>query len=649
MSRQAGIASSPVAPRAATVRCQLRLMATSDVHGAILPHDYASGRDGAAYGLARTAHLIAGARAEAGGICVLVDNGDFLQGTPLSDLHDAAGAKAPHPVIAAMNRLGYDVANLGNHEFNFGLPALRAAIGAAAFPVICANALTGRGATVAEDRGFVPPSAMIEREVGDATGAPQRLRIGFLGLVPPQIMAWDRFHLASALCVRDMVETAAAWVPVLRAAGADLVVLLAHTGIGRAEPGAAAENAALRLARIPGVDAIVAGHGHEVFPDRAARGLGGAVDHRAGSFGGVPAVMPGFRGSHLGIIDLDLVREAGGWRVAAFRSEARPVAAVPGAPAAPPDPAVIAAVRASHAATLTRMRAPLGRSARPIHSYLSRYRPDLPILLVAEAQRAAVARALAGGPHAGLPLLSATAPFQTGGLAGPEAFTDIPAGPLTLRNAADLQPFPNTLCALVLSGAELRDWLERAVSCFQTIRPGQPDQPLWDTRFAGHAADTVVGLSYGIDLTRPPACDHRGVRLAAGGGRIRALRHAGRPVGPEARFVVAVNSYRAAGGGPYPAVPEGRLVHAGHVPVREVVADFIRNGGLDRLDLAPVWSLLPVPGATAVIETGPGLRRYPGDIAALGLADMGLAPVGFLRLRLPLFEGNRLPVTGGRS
>lgn len=636
MNRPAGIGSAPDARAAAAVRCQLRLLATSDVHGAILPHDYASGRDGAAYGLARTAHLIARARAEAGGPCLLVDNGDFLQGTPLCDLHGAVGAGAPHPVIAAMNRLGYDVANLGNHEFNFGLPALRAALAEAAFPVICANALTACGATVAEDRGFVPPSVIIEREVSGADDTPQRLRIGFLGLVPPQIMAWDRFHLAPALCVRDMVETTAARVPVLRAAGADLVVLLAHTGIGCAEPGDETENAALRLARIPGVDAIIAGHSHEVFPNGEARG--GGADHRTGSFCGVPAVMPGFRGSHLGVIDLDLVLEAGGWRVAAFRSEARPVAAAAGTPAAPPDPAVIAAVSAGHAATLTRMRTPLGQSKRPIHSYLSRYRPDLPILLVAEAQRAAVARALAGGPHAGLPLLSATAPFQTGGLAGPEAYTDIPAGPLTLRSAADLQPFPNTLCALVLTGAELREWLERAVSCFETIRPGLPDQPLWDARFAGHAADTIVGVSYGIDLTRPPACDHRGARLAAGGDRIRALRHAGRPVGPEVRFVVAVNSYRAAGGGPYPSLPEDRLVHAGPVPVREVVADFIRNGGLDRLDPVPVWSFLPVPGASAQIETGPGLRRHPGDIAALGLVDLGLSETGFLRLRLPLWR-----------
>lgn len=642
MNRRAQVAPPPAAGADVSQRFHLRLLATSDVHGAILPFDYASGRDIAAYGLARTASLIARARHEARGGCLLVDNGDFLQGTPLSDLHDIAGEDGRHPVIAAMNRLQYDAATLGNHEFNFGLPALRAALEQAAFPVICANALVRRGASVAEDTTLLPPSVLIERELCDRTGARHRLRIGLLGLLPPQIMAWDRFHLGREICARDMMETAAARVPMLRAEGADLVVLLAHTGLETGAPGAEAENAALSLARLPGVDAIVAGHSHEVFPDPAAPARGDGADHRAGTFWDVPAVMAGFRGSHLGVIDLELVRHAQGWRVAAHRAETRAVAPGTGRPAAAPAPAIVAAVGRSHAATLAHMRTPLGRTARPIHSYLSRYRCDLPVLLVAEAQRMAVARALAGGPLDGVPLLSATAPFQTGGRAGPDAYTDIPAGPLSLRNAADLQPFPNTLCALSLSGAELRDWLERAVSCFLTLRPGRQDQPLWNRDFPGNVADTVLGLRYEVDLTRPPLYDVRGNPLAdapAGtgmGGRIRGLCHDGSPVRAGDRFVMAVNSYRAFGGGPYPALPEDRLVHASRAPVRDALADFLAAGGADGFCPAPVWSFTPVPGASALIETGPGLRAHADDIATMGLTDLGVSEVGFLRLRLPL-------------
>lgn len=639
MNRWADIASHSSDGVEVAVRCHLRLLATSDVHGAILPFDYASGRDSAAYGLARTASLISRARQEARGGCVLVDNGDFLQGTPLSDLHDIAGGGGRHPVIAAMNRLGYDAACLGNHEFNFGLPALRDALSQAAFPVICANALIRRGASVAEDVTLLPPSVMIERELSDQAGNRHRLRIGFLGLLPPQIMVWDRFHLARELCARDMLETAAARVPMLRAAGADLVVLLAHTGLETGAPGTGAENAALSLARVPGIDAIIAGHSHEVFPDPEAPERCDGANHRAGTFCGVPAVMAGFRGSHLGVIDLELERHAQGWRVAAHRAEARAVAPDAG-PAAAADPAITAAVRRSHAATLAHMRTRLGRTARPIHSYLSRFRSDLPVLLVAQAQRMAVARALDGGPLDGVPLLSATAPFQTGGRAGPDAYTDIPAGPLSLRNAVDLQPFPNTLCALLLTGAELRDWLERAVSCFHTLQPGLHDQPLWNRAFPGNVADTILGLRYRIDLTRPPLYDVHGKPLAEmpaeTGGRISGLCHKGTPVHADERFVMAVNSYRASGGGPYPALPEDRLVYASRAPVLDAVADFLASDGIDRFCPAPVWSFLPVPGATALIETGPGLRAHPDDINAMGLTDLGLSEMGFLRLRMPL-------------
>ncbi|MEQ8899143.1 MAG: bifunctional 2',3'-cyclic-nucleotide 2'-phosphodiesterase/3'-nucleotidase [Roseovarius sp.] len=610
----------------------LRLLATSDIHAAILPYDYAADRAASGYSLACVASLVDTARAEAPGACVLVDNGDFLQGSPLSDLHDPA-SDAPNPVIAAMNRLGYDAANLGNHEFNFGLPSLRAAVEQATFPVLSANTLTRKGDTPEADETLLRPGIILARTCTDATGETRRLNIGLLGLLPPQITLWDRFHLGGAVTARDMVETAAHQVPILRANGADIVILLAHTGIDTGPVGPEMENAALTLARLPGVDAIVAGHSHEPFPHTDPPPIGGAADHRAGTFSGIPAVLPGYRGSHLGQIDLDLTFEARGWRVAGHRARLHPVI-----PDTPVHPAITDAVRPSHATTLSRMRAPLGRTDRPIHSYLSLYRSDLPVLLVAEAKRRAVQHALTGTTMAGLPVLATTAPFNTGGRAGPRAYTDIPAGELTLRNAADLQPFPNALCALRLTGAEVTDWLERAASCFHRIAPGHPDQPLWNNAFPGHAADTIAGLTYRIDLAAPPLYDDRGQPLPGppGPGRIRDLAHDGRPVAPGDDFIVAVNNYRAFGGGPYPALPEDRLIHASRIPVRDLLADFFRDGGHHHLAHEPAWRFVPMPNTTVLIWSGPGLRDHPADIAAHDLTDLGLSRRGFLRLRMPL-------------
>ncbi|KZY48838.1 hypothetical protein A3731_27135 [Roseovarius sp. HI0049] len=344
-------------------------------------------------------------------------------------------------------------------------------------------------------------------------------------------------------------------------------------------------------------------------------------------------MLPGYRGSHLGQIDLDLAHDTHGWSVTGHRARLLPVT-----PDTPAHPAITEAVRHSHSATLSRMRAPLGHIDRPIHSYLSLYRSDLPVLLVAEAKRRAVRRALAGTALDGLPVLAATAPFHTGGRAGPRAYTDIPAGELTLRNAADLQPFPNSLCALRLTGAEVADWLERAASCFHRIVPGLPDQPLWNSTFPGHAADSIAGLTYRIDLAAPPLYDDRGQPLAGppGPGRIRDLSHDGTSVDPTADFIVAVNNYRAFGGGPYPALPENRLVHASRTPVRDLLADFIREGGHHDLAPEPAWRFAPMPDTSVLIWSGPGLRDHPADIAAHGLTDLGLSSKGFLCLRMPL-------------
>lgn len=634
-SAASGLSAKP-AP-AASQPYHLRLLATSDTHAAILPYDYAADSPASGFGLACLASLVDTARAGAPGACLLVDNGDFLQGTPLSDLHDPAANGTPHPVIAAMNRIGYDTVNLGNHEFNFGLPTLRAALEQAAFPVISANTLTRKGATATQDETLLRPATIVTRSFTTPAGELLTIRIGLLGLLPPQITLWDRFHLGGEITTRDMLETAAARVPALRAKGADIVILLAHTGIDTGHAGPNLENAALSLARLPGIDAIVAGHSHEVFPGPANPGAGSGVDHAAGTFAGVPAVLPGFRGSHLGQIDLSLAHDGSGWSVTGHQSRLLPVSAGD-SPHAPAHPAVVKTVRHAHDATIARMRAPLGHTPQPIHSYLSRYRSDTPVLLVAEAQRRAVRRAITGTALADLPVLSATAPFHTGGRAGPGAFSDIPAGPLTLRNAADLQPFPNTLCALRVTGAELRDWLERANSCFHRVTPGWPDQPIWNQSFPGHAADTILGLRYRIDLSAAPLFDANGQRVsgASGPGRIRDLTQDGAPVDDEAEFIMAVNNYRAFGGGPYPTLPENRLVHASRTPIRDLLADFFRDAGPEEPPPAPAWSFVPLASTSALIWSGPGLRAHPDDVRAHRLTDLGTSARGFLRLRMPL-------------
>lgn len=609
----------------------LRVLETTDVHGNLLDYDYFGNHGNRAYGLVRVATLIAAARAEARN-SLLFDNGDFLQGTPLTDLtaRPGSGWDGPHPVLTAMNHLRYDAAALGNHEFNFGLDWLQSTLQEADFPVLCSNVdLPGKG--------FAPilPHVILTRPVTDHAGHLHRLRIGLLGLVPPQITTWDRDHLQDRLTSRDMVAAARDLVPDLRARGADLVIALAHTGIAAAPTGPGAENAARGLADLPGLDAILAGHSHKCFPGPGHDGIDG-VDSRAGTLGRVPAVMAGFRASHLGVLDLHVALDLQGrWQVTGHDSHLRSVAPE-GGRIAPPCPALVQELSGAHDHTLRLSARPIGHSDVPLHSYLALLRNDPAMQLVTSAQCAALRDMVAGTAHDGLALLSASAPFRTGGRGGPQHYTDVPAGPLLLRHVADLYGFPNTLCALCVTGAQLRDWLERAAICFNRITPGLHDQPLLDPQVPGHDFDVMDGLTYTIDPSQPARFDLTGRLVAPDAHRIQDLHHAGQPVDPSARFLLATNNYRAFGGGPFAPLGQTCLVQSDRRLIRDILAKHIAETGPPCTKPRRIWRFRPLPDTTVTFDTGPGITAYPEDLQALRATVAGRTPAGFLRLRMAM-------------
>lgn len=631
-------------PRALAVgpaEAHLRLMQTTDLHMHVLPYDYYADRPAETSGLAHAAGLIVRRRAEVAN-ALLFDCGDFLQGNPLGDyvaLERGPGSGLPHPIIAAMNAVGYDAATVGNHDFNYGVDFLLEALGGAQFPVVAANVAHRLGAAgPLSDLLLLPATAILRRMLVCSDGCAREICIGVLGLTPPQITAWDHRHLAGRIETRDIVEAAAVWVPHLRASGADLVVVLAHTGIGAAEHTRGQEQAALPLARVAGIDALMIGHSHLVFPAAEAPPPLPGVDAGTGRLHGVPAVMAGAFGSHLGVIDLRMEHAAGAWRVRAATARTEPVfhrnpdQSV--TPLVAPDPRVLAAAAADHQAALSYVRRPIGQSTMPMHSYFALLSHDPVGQLVAEAQRWHVGQALAGTKYEALPLLSATAPFKTGGRGGPEHFTDVPAGNVAIRNIADLYHFPNTIRAVLISGADLREWLERSVGIFNRLEPGAADQPLLDPDFPGYNFDVIDGVEFEIDLSQPSRYCVRGELVAPHAHRIRGLRFAGAPLDPTAGFVVATNNYRASGGGSFPGLGPDLVVLEGKEANRDILQRFVAQQGT----LAPRhrtrWRFCPMPGTSALYETGPGAERYLPEINDLRLESLGIGSNGFARYRV---------------
>jgi 2',3'-cyclic-nucleotide 2'-phosphodiesterase/3'-nucleotidase len=623
----------------AAPRARLRLLATADLHMHLGGFDYHTDRPDPACGLTRIAGLIATARAEAaaqGAAVLLLDNGDGLQGTPMGDLA-ASRPQVPHPLMRAFALLGYDAIGLGNHDFDLGLESLQIVLAQSPCPVIGSNLKM-------LEPGLLPGIArfvILQPAWPADTGLPP-LRVGLLSLVPPQTAQWNARHLAGRVTIADMVPAARRGAADLRAAGCDLVVALAHSGIGphRAQPGM--ENAVIPLAALDGIDAIVAGHTHLRLPGPDHAGVAG-VDTEAGTVLGKPVVMPGAGARHLGLIDLDLSHDAAqGWRITGTDTVLRPVVRrTPDGTITPQpeSPALLRLIAGDHAATRAELARPAGHSHAPLHSYFSLIAPDRALALVAAAQAAALRAHLNTTAAGTLPVLSATAPSRSGGRAGPLHYTDVPAGALSWRHVADLCAFANHVAAVIVTGSQLRDWLEMSASRFHRIAPGSQGATLVDPGFPAHDFDVIHGIGYRIDLSAPARFAADGRPRPEGGRRIVDLCHGGRTIADTDRFTVALNDYRAAGGGQVAALTGAEPVPLPVPPLRAAVADYL-SGRLPADPLAampPPWSFRPLPGTTVRFRTGPGAAAHLDDLSGRG-ANLHPDPDtdGFVHLNLPL-------------
>ncbi|WP_297892630.1 bifunctional 2',3'-cyclic-nucleotide 2'-phosphodiesterase/3'-nucleotidase [Shewanella sp.] len=549
------------------VQADLRVLETTDLHTNIMDFNYYSGKDDPTIGLARTASLIHAARSEAKN-SVLVDNGDLLQGSPMGDYMAKIGLQMGdvHPAYKAMNLLDYEVGNIGNHEFNYGLDFLNKSISGAEFPYINSNVYcaddNGCWNGVKKGAHLFTPYIIKQKTIIDSEGNNQTINIGYIGFVPPQILLWDKQNLSGKVTVEDIVETAKKYVPEMKAKGADIIIAIPHSGIGSTEnPGdPMAENATYALTYVDGIDAILFGHSHSIFPDAKYADLPN-TDVTKGLLNGVPAVMPGRWGDNLGVVDFKLERKDGKWSVLSASTKARPI--YDGANKAPlveADAAIHDAVAAEHQGTLAFVDEPIGVAAADMYSFLTLVQDDPTVQIVSDAQIANVKAKLPAALQ-GLPVLSASAPFKAGGRHGTtsdaDQFVQVDKGPLTFKNAADLYLYPNTMVAVKATGAELKDWLECSANQFNQIDPTKTT-PQGLINWDGHPTynfDVLNGLTYKIDVTQPSKFDRDCAVVNANANRIVDLSYKDENgkvfTGEEfaaKEFIVASNNYRAFGG-----------------------------------------------------------------------------------------------------
>ena len=578
-SRFADSASGGIAPTSVTSQpgvgptsLDLVIAATTDTHGRLRGWDYYSNTPDPARGLARVGTIVDSLRAANPSRVILVDAGDLLQGNPLTDVAQRNASGKIHPVIAAMNLLRYDAAAVGNHEFNYGVPFFDAAVKQARFPFLAAN--------VREEGGKRHYASTTTFERGG-------VRVAVIGATTPGSMVWDRDHLSEArLTVSDIVPAVKAAVQQARANGADVVLVVVHTGFGgpstydTASTSLAAENVAGRIPReVPGIDLVVFGHSHSEMVDS--------------TINGTLLMQPRNWATSVGVATLTLQKSKGKWRVVSKKASSVPAAGHV------ESKAVLAVTEEAHQATVTWTTTAVGKSTVAWRGDSSRVQ-DTPIVdFVAEVMRREAKSDLA-----------TTAAFTLD--------AKISAGDVTIAEMSQLYPYENTLRSVRINGAQLRAFLEHSARYYRTLNAdgSAPANGIVDNSVAGFNYEMVTGADYVLDLRKPV------------GQRVTSLSVKGKPVRDGDSFTMATNNYRQGGGGGYSMLASLPVVYDKEIDIRGLmIAELKRVGTIKQSDyFTQNWRI--EPASAVAIAYAHQNRTRATERAGSGDTTIPAAPIG---------------------
>ena len=562
----ATLAPAAAAATAPPDQLDLTLLATTDTHGHIYNWDYFGGAEYEgedAQGLTRVSSIVGDVREREGEeSVVVVDNGDAIQGTPLSYYYgmgpgaaDVLDGTVTHPMARAFNTIGYDAQVVGNHEYNYGLDMLATYEEDLDLPLLGANVVD-----VETGEPYHDPYTLIEREIDGET-----VTVGVLGLVTPGVRIWDKQHVEGVLEFQDMVTAAEQWVPEVEEQ-ADVVVVLAHTGQGTIEdanydPARLDEDVAGNIARmVPGIDVLVAGHSHQDLPQTLVENVDGEQ---------VLITQPNYWANSVTETSLTLVPDGEGGFEVDWTDQAPTAVAHYGSEVAD-DPALVEALATEHETTVEYVNTPVAESVEELAAETSRYEDTAIIDFINHVQQTTVEDALAGTEYADLSVISQASPFSRTAV--------FPEGEVTIRDIAGLYIYENTLRGVQMTGAEIRDYLEYSARYFTQAEQGAEFDPetgtnaVYDDRPEGvpdYNYDALSGLDYVIDVSRPV------------GERIVRLQHPdGTPVADDDEFVLTVNNYRQSGGGAFPHVAEAPVVYDELLEIRQLLIDWASDRGV---------------------------------------------------------------------
>lgn len=469
---------------------KLTILGTSDMHGNLTSWSYEAGKDYENSGFARMATVVKQTRAQNPNTLV-IDNGDLIQGTILTDDLYNTDLSKPNPMIDVMNYIGYDSMTLGNHEFNFGTDLIKKFEKEAKFPILSANTYVK-----ATGEHFVKPYTVKEVD---------GVKVGILGLTVPSILKWDANKQGiKDLEFKHMADEAEKYVKILKEKEkVDVIVATAHAGLEGRHETDGSDAAKAVTERCPEIDVFLIGHDHVTVNEE---------------INGILVAAP-YKDREAVRFDLTLTNSEGKWDVNSKQTSILKFADYEA------DASTTAYVQKYHEETLKFLEGSIGTATKDFH-------PASEIKGIPEAQLRDTAL---------IDLINQVQLEVTGADVSAAALfkasSNLPEGDLNFANVFDIYQYANTLVGVEVTGKELKDYMEWSAAYYNTYKPGDLTISFNQT-IRVYAYDMFEGVDYEIDISKPA------------GSRIVNVMYKGEPLQDDTVLKLAVNDYRYSGIGP---------------------------------------------------------------------------------------------------
>ncbi|WP_160680441.1 5'-nucleotidase C-terminal domain-containing protein [Clostridium sp. C8-1-8] len=513
-------------------KISLQILATSDSHGRFLPYDYAVNAPDTTGSLAQVYTAVKQLRAQNPNNTILVDDGDTIQDNSESLFINGSS----NPMITAMNMMGYDTLSYGNHEFNYGIPALKNVMSQFKGKTLCGNVYNKDGSRLAA------PYTIVERS---------GVKVGIIGMVTPNIKRWDSANLEGYKVTNPVDETKNA-IAELKKQNINTIIAVEHMGETEEynEPGSGVADV---LAQCPEIDAFVAGHFHsriagDYFYNNTIYSLNnGSVtatlndgstktasmdEYSTAKQKGTVIVEPNKWGKSLSQINISLTKDSTGKYVIENKGNDITTAIYDMSSKAgvtyQADPELTAALQPFNKIAIDDANTPIGTlkggDLAPKNEVNgisdAKLQPTAMIDLINKVQM-----------YYGEKMVSHKIDVSSAAM-----FKDnqnIAAGPIKKCDTANIYQFDNTLYVLKITGAQLKKYMEWSASYYNTFKPGDLTVS-FNASIPGYNYDMFAGVKYTIDISKQP-----GSRI------VNLTKTDGTAIGDSEVLYMTVNNYRA--------------------------------------------------------------------------------------------------------